>query len=332
MKISFTFLFLLILCAFALGLLLRKYLILRRKNNIVQKDFQKLTHTLQKVRYGQLALKSKDLSNKPLQKSVNRLIETLFDREAMILEYQKSLSEKNNSLEKMIELEKESQKFKEDFIATLTHDLKTPIIAELNSLEILLSERLGPLNEKQKHALSLMKSSNEELIEMSEILLETYKLQQTALVLKKQKSQIVDFIENIIEEMQPIAINNGMNIIFDTDFDEEINIDRFQLKRAVKNLLLNAISFSQKGSVIQVKLINSDDKISINITNQGESISKEDLEMIFKKYYSGAKKYRKLGTGLGLYLANQIAIAHKGAIDVISADGETTFTVMLPKS
>ena len=312
--------------------LTRKYIRMRARIKVLQTDAHKLLTTIQRVRYGQLAVRVKDLSNKHLQSSVNRLIETLLDRESMIIEYQKNLSQKNASLEKMIEAEKELQKFKEDFIATLTHDLKTPVIAELNTLDLLLDERLGPMNEKQKQALSLMKSSNEELLQMAEILLETYKIQQTAIVLKKQKTNIVSFLGDIVQEMLPIAINNGLHIDYDFLENEiDANFDRFQIKRVFKNLILNAISFSSKSEKVKVLCSLNGQSAVVSIINCGHSISKEELALIFNKYYSSVKKFRKIGTGLGLYLANQIITAHNGEINVNCDDSvQTVFEVKLP--
>lgn len=332
MKILFCACLLLIIFLILLAVLMRKYIRLRSKIKVLQSDAHKLLTTIQRVRYGQLAVKVKDLSNKQLQSSVNRLIETLLDRESMIIEYQKNLSKKNASLEKMIKAEKELQRFKEDFIATLTHDLKTPVIAELNTLDLLLNDRLGSLNEKQKQALSLMKSSNEELLQMAEILLETYKIQQTAIELNKQKTNIVSFMGDIVQEMLPIAVNNGLYIDYDVQENEiDINFDRFQIKRVFKNLILNAISFSSKSERVRIFCFQKGQSVVVSIINHGNAISKEELALIFNKYYSSVKKFRKIGTGLGLYLANQIITAHNGSINVDSNDSDqTVFEVSLP--
>lgn len=294
-------------------------------------DTKTLIRTLEGVRYGKLNLRA-ELSNKKLEWSVNRLIETLEDREIMINEYQKNLSEKNVSLEKMIFNEKESQKFKEDFIATLTHDMKTPVIAELNTLDFLLEGRFGELNEKQRQAIELMKNSNKELIELAEILLETYKMQQSELILNKQKTDIDKLLSDIVGEMLPIAQNSNIKIIINKKFKNlEAHIDAFQIKRVLKNLISNAISFSPSSSEILLESQKDTSYLKIAVTNHGQGISEEDLALIFKKYYSGVKKFRKIGTGLGLYLSNQIIKAHNGCIRVNSIKNDkTTFEIEIP--
>lgn len=294
-------------------------------------DTKTLIRTLEGVRYGKLNLRA-ELANKKLEWSVNRLIETLEDREIMINEYQKNLSEKNVSLEKMIFNEKESQKFKEDFIATLTHDMKTPVIAELNAIEILLSSRFGELNDKQVETLKLMKNSNEELIELAEILLDTYKLQQNQLVLTKNVVNLSDFIDDIVLNMSPIAAASHIELAFSPqDKEFEMSFDKFQMKRVLKNLILNAVSYCTANSKVEISFLKNDENVIISVTNEGKGISKEDIQLIFAKFYTSVNKYRKIGTGLGLYLANQIVVAHKGKIDVESVEnGKTTFNVVLP--
>ena len=105
----------------------------------------------------------------------------------MIKEYQSVLSKKNLSLEQILQQEKQLQIFKEEFAATLTHDMKVPVIAELNSLNYLLEGRFGNLNEKQIQVLNLMKTSNQELKDLIENMLETYKLEQKTIVLNKKE-------------------------------------------------------------------------------------------------------------------------------------------------
>ncbi len=319
----------LIILLVLLNLRLKRY---RKSYRAAKRDVNKMLKIFEKVRYGQLYSRVENLSNKTLEDSINRLIETLNDRESMIKEYQINLSEKNASLEKYIEGEKKLQKFKEDFVATLTHDLKVPIIAELNALDFLLSGRFGELNEKQIEALKLMKGSNEELIELSETLLETYKLENSSLVLNLQKSDINSFVSDIVEEMRIIASNNSRELIFaPIDFNFEVYIDKLQMKRVLKNLIINAISFSTFDTQIFISIEKSDNTLLIKVKNFGKGISKDELELVFKKYYSSVKKFRKIGTGLGLYLSNQIVKAHKGSLIVDSIeDDTTTFTVSIP--
>lgn len=314
-------------------MLLFKFFSLKKKYQKNQSDITKLIYVLTKLRYGHLDAKLQNIYDKNLESVTNRLIETINDREEMIKEYQAILCDKNEKLEKMYQVEKEQQEFKDDFVAALTHDMKVPVIAELNTLNFLLEERFGTLNDKQKEVLNLMKNSNQDLIELAQTLLDVHKLQENEIILNRETTQINPLISETISEVTPIALNNQNHFELNLKQTEnlELNIDRFNIKRVIKNLLANAISFSPLGAPIEIMTEAEDKEIRISVSNNGHSISKEDLSLIFNKYYSGNSKFRRLGTGLGLYLSNQIILAHKGKITVNSKENLTTFTVSIPK-
>ena len=315
-------------------MLIFKLFKIKKKYQEQKSDITKLVYVLTKLRYGHLDTKLQNINDKSLENVANRLIETINDREEMIKEYQSILCDKNEKLEKMYKIEKEQQEFKDDFVAALTHDMKVPVIAELNTLNFLLEGRFGELNDKQKEVLNLMKNSNQDLIELAQTLLDVYKLQENEIILNKEQTQINQLISETISEITPIALNNQNH--FEINFEEtaaiELNIDRFNIKRVIKNLLANAISFSPVGEHITIKTENSENEIIISVTNSGQTINEKDLSLIFNKYYSGTSKFRRLGTGLGLYLSNQIILAHNGKITVSSEDNLTTFKITIPKN
>ena len=313
--------------------LIVSYILLLKKYKKLRDDVSKLYVAVKRVRYGDINVKLENLNNKELEITTNRLIETMRDRELMIKEYQATLSKKNLSLEQIIKQEKQLQLFKEEFAATLTHDMKVPVIAELNSLNYLLDGRFGTLNGKQIELLNLMKASNQELKDLIENMLETYRLEEKVININKSKNYINTFIESIVDEMKPIIIQTEHRLKVDLLQTEnlEFDFDEFQLKRVVKNLLQNAISFSPNGSEISLSSSFELGEIKLYFTNKGSGISPEDLDLIFQKYYCRHSKFRKAGTGLGLYLAQQIVLAHNGNIKVdTSKDGYTTFVITLP--
>lgn len=232
---------------------------------------------------------------------------------------------------KNITNQKELESLKEDFVATLTHDLKVPIIAESNILDFLVNGKFGEMTEKQHVAIANMKDCNNELLELVQILLETYKVNDAGIELHKERFELVPFLESIVDDMRPIADKNGFNITFLHEQNFTIFADETQLKRVVKNLIQNAISHSESNKDIKLKLDQLDNFINISIIDYGKGISKEEIEKIFNKYYSTAKKFRKIGTGLGLYLSHQIVKSHGGEIIVTSEENiSTEFCVKLP--
>lgn len=234
---------------------------------------------------------------------------------------------------KNITVQKELERLKEDFVATLTHDLKVPIIAETNMLELLLNENFGSISEKQAFALKSMQASNKELLDLVQIVLDTYKMRDGNIKLYKENIMLKGFIQEVIEEMTPIAVKSKNELQFILPRDIRVFADRLQLKRVLKNLIQNAISYGKQNSPIEIAIGEIPKYIVISVKDYGAGISETDINKIFNKYYSAAKKFRKIGTGLGLYLALQIVRAHGGELSVKSVQGEyTEFCVMIPAS
>lgn len=378
-----------------------------------------VNNTVNSIRYGNLSTKIQKLEHptyQNLSESINRMVETLNDREKMIIEYQNELTRQNKFLEAVINSlsdgilivdenynilritpqianwfgeegkdlinknvldyiqsianikcdkfkqdeifiknnpksgfeattmklnlddrkkrfvilikditdQKELETLREDFVATLTHDLKVPIVAEANILEFLVNGTFGDMNEKQHEAIANMKDCNRELLDLVQILLETYKIKETGMDLNKEEIELVPFINSIIDEMRPIAEKSGFNINFESHFYSKVWADNIQLKRVIKNLIQNAISHSDSNKNIDIKLSQDADYVNISIIDYGKGIVKEDIEKVFNKYYSTANKFRKIGTGLGLYLSQQIIKSHGGEIIVKSEENVST--------
>ena len=104
-----------------------------------------------------------------------------------------------------------------------------------------------------------------------------------------------------------------------------------QLRRVIKNLISNAIDHSNTKKSIDIEVGKIQNFTTISVIDYGQGIDEKEIKMIFNKYYSAAKKLRKVGTGLGLYLSQQIAVAHGGEIIVTSEENvRTEFCVKIP--
>lgn len=233
---------------------------------------------------------------------------------------------------KDITSEKEISTLKEDFVATLTHDLKVPIIAAANMIDLFLAEKFGKISEKQKFALNNMKMSNKELLDLVQILLETYKIKEKGIELFKENISVNSFVQSIVDEMRPIAIDANTDIEFSAcSSNPKIFADPTQMQRVVKNLISNAINHSHTNKAIDVNVDVLQNAVTISIVDYGQGIAPEEIKMIFNKYYTAAKKLRKVGTGLGLYLSQEIVHAHGGEITVTSEENvRTEFCVKIP--
>ena len=232
---------------------------------------------------------------------------------------------------KDITTEKEIETLKEDFVATLTHDLKVPIIAESNILKFLIEGKFGEINDKQLVALKNMQISNSELLNLVQIVLETYKIRDNGITLKKENIMLNQFIDKIIEDSTPIANEAKLHVTFNKNRNIKVTADPMQLERVIKNLINNAIYHSNTKKDITIETGEIPGFITISVTDYGQGIAQNEIGLIFNKYYTASKKFRKIGTGLGLYLSQQIILAHGGEITVESEENtRTEFCIKIP--
>ena len=209
--------------------------------------------------------------------------------------------------------------------------MKVPIVAESNVLNFLLEGKFGAINEKQQFALEGMKKSNRELVDLVQIILDTYKIKETGIKLYKENIMLNEFITEIITEMQPIAAESHIEIKFNKSTNLNIMADKLQLGRVIKNLISNAIIHSTSSETIELETAEIPGYITISVIDFGQGIPKEEIPLIFNKYYSSTKKFRKIGTGLGLYLSQEIINSHNGEINVSSTENvRTEFCIKLP--
>ena len=224
-----------------------------------------------------------------------------------------------------------NETLKEDFVATLTHDLKVPIGAEANILDFLIEGKFGEINDKQKVALMNMKISNKELIDLVQIVLETYKIKEKGIKLSKENIKLNGFISEIVNTTNAISSMSGIKVNFNPERDIKVTADPMQLERVIKNLINNAIAHSNTKKDIDIKTGEIPGFITISVIDYGQGVPPQEIKLIFNKYYSAAKKFRKIGTGLGLYLSQQVIRAHGGEITVDSEENvRTEFCIKIP--
>lgn len=227
---------------------------------------------------------------------------------------------------------KETIDQRENFVSCLTHDLRTPLVASNRMLDLINKQAFGKVNQEQSEAISNIISSNHNMLKMLNTLLETHQYELGQRVLSFISMDLEKLIKEIVVELKPLAIAKNIKLEFDCDSDiSSFKGDRLELRRAITNLVANAIKFTDIGSV-RVSLAQNDLEIIINVVDTGIGISPQDQQVIFQRYHQG--NHRRAGKGLGLYLTQQIINAHQGSIKVqsrrsseASSTSGTTFTL-----
>jgi signal transduction histidine kinase len=223
---------------------------------------------------------------------------------------------------------------REDFVSRLTHDLRTPLVAEERMMILFLEGALGELSPSMQEALTIMARSNSNLLAMVNTLLEVYRFEAGRKTLAFLQVDIRQLIEEVASELTPLAEQKGVVIKVDvneTAIAIKVMGDRLELHRLLTNLVGNAIKFTDNGSVTMCLQADSSDcgAITIKIIDTGQGISPEQQATLFERFRPGSHK--RSGSGLGLYLSRRIVEAHQGNIKVNSQLGKgSVFTVTLP--
>lgn len=212
--------------------------------------------------------------------------------------------------------QKESDKLRDDFIATLTHDLRTPLLAAIQTIKFFLDGSVGNISAQQEHLLATMKRSNEDLLGLVNTLLEVYKYDASKLELCKTDFNLNSLITQTYNELLPLAEKKNIEFTLNYDLNEaiKINADRGEIRRVICNLCGNAINYTNDNGIVQIAVKQQEKDLIFTVQDNGNGIPKEDVPYLFNRFSQGTSKKRSTGTGLGLYLSRQIIEAHGGKI------------------
>ena len=223
---------------------------------------------------------------------------------------------------------------KDEFLAMITHELKTPLVPIQGYSDILLNEHLGKLNPQQKDRLSIIKSSSETLLGIISDLLDVQKLEIGQLRMKKEDSDIRDSILKSVNALVPQAEKNEIQLSTDAQ-NLMVHHDSERIKQVLTNLIKNAmIAVEPKTGKIEIVLEQTPSEIQISVKDNGTGIPQEKQKDLFKKFYQvdTTLTRERGGSGLGLAICRGIIENHGGKISVASEEGKgAKFTFTLPK-
>jgi PAS domain S-box-containing protein len=222
---------------------------------------------------------------------------------------------------------------RDEIVAALVHDLKTPLVGADRTLEQMIKGALGDLGEEQTEVLNMLRRSNHQLLLMVQNLIEVYRYQAGQSALLLEEFDMTELIRGATQELKALAEHRGIALSLELPESLLFTGDRLALRRVVLNLLDNAFKFTTRGGSVKAHCSDSNESVVVKVSDTGIGIAPEDQPRLFQQYWQGesGKKYAP-GTGLGLYLCKQIVSAHNGQISVVSKPGEgTTFSIVLPR-
>lgn len=221
-----------------------------------------------------------------------------------------------------LQLQDKLTSVREDFVFTLTHDLKTPLLGAIEAIKALQQEQFGGVTLEQHQVFATMVRSHQSSLQLLETLLDIYRNDAEGVSLVRSPVKIVNLIEQTIETLSNLASNYRVSLNLRCNGVEArhlvVNADALQLQRVISNLFINAINHSPSNSRIDVVVDIDGHPFNpqqvIKVMDEGPGIQPNELPQLFERFYQGYSDRQAKGSGLGLYLARQIIKAHGGTI------------------
>ncbi len=211
------------------------------------------------------------------------------------------------------------QKQRETFVASISHDLKNPTLAQIRALELFLKGHFGKIQPHQREIIEMVLDSCKYMNAMLGSLLLTYRNEKGTVRLNSEVVSISDLAAECVDEMIYLAKDKGVRINIINSAEKEIVYgDKIQIKRVIINLLSNGIKYAFNNTNLTIKIYNEQNYTCFLFENSSPYITPDKQEKIFARYVSFAEAHKEFGVGLGLYASKKIIEAHNGAIFVQS--------------
>ncbi|WP_414756078.1 ATP-binding protein [Anabaena sp. CCY 9910] len=229
-----------------------------------------------------------------------------------------------------------ASRLRNEFLATISHELLTPLTYVIGMSSTLLRWPLGELSQRQRDYLQTIHDSGEHLLDMINDILDLSQIEAGKTVLNIAEFSLVEVAENTIESLLEKALSEQVNLKLDLQIDprrDRFTADAARIEQILWNLLTNAIKFTPEGGNVTLRIWVEDDTSIFQVEDTGIGIPEEQLPLLFEKFQQLDTPYRRRyeGTGLGLALTKQLVELHRGHIEVESTVGiGSIFTVWIP--
>ena len=238
------------------------------------------------------------------------------------------------AIAKNIDADKKLEHQRDLFLATLSHDLKNPLQAQISSLQMLYREYYGKIDEGHHEVMALIIESAKYMKDMLCTLLKTCKQNNGIIQLVYSRFDILSLMTKSIREVRDLGKIKNVEIRFNSKLTEDEKLmyaDENQLRRVIGNMLNNAINYAFENSVVDISIKLENGFYVFDFKNESEEISESLKVNIFDKYVCGNPLESNSGVGLGLYFCRKILEAHEGTISLDNIGTKNTFSIKIPK-
>lgn len=220
---------------------------------------------------------------------------------------------------------------KDEYVAKVSHDLRTPLTAIKEGIALVLDEALGPINADQKDFLKTADESIDRLTELINTVLDLSKIEAGRLRLSRRRLAIAGLVETMLSSYRMVAGERRIEI--EKEDVPDVFADSNRIIQVLGNLFSNAVKFTAADGVIRFRVRrDGESSVAVCVSDNGSGIAAADLPKLFQKFSQvGAGQTKPRSTGLGLALCKELIELHQGSITAASELGKgTTFTFMLP--
>jgi two-component system, sensor histidine kinase and response regulator len=270
----------------------------------------------------------------------SELMQSLRDAARILTEEKETLEqrviERTIALRDALLAAEAASRLRSEFLATISHELLTPLTYVIGMSSTLLRWPLGELSQRQRDYLQTIHDSGEHLLEMINDILDLSQIEAGKTVLNIREFSLANIAENTLESLLKKATTQQVNLKLDLQIDsrrDRFTADAERVVQILWNLLTNAIKFTPEGGSVTLRLWVEDDTAVFQVEDTGIGIPEEKLPLLFEKFQQLDTPYRRRyeGTGLGLALTKQLIELHRGRIEVESTVGiGSIFTVWIP--
>ncbi len=246
---------------------------------------------------------------------------------------QKEIALKNVELERANEVLKKLDQMKSDFVANVSHELKTPLTIVKGNLDNIYKGLAGEITPTQKEILEDSTRVINRLARLVSDLLDISKIESGKMELRKEEADFIEISEEVLKSFDKLFKEKNINLKREYAGNlPKIFVDRDKITQVMINLLSNAIKFCEPNSEIGVRILNLQEEIQVEVWDTGPGIVPDELDKIFDKFVRVVKEKRE-GTGLGLPIVKDIVELHKGRMQAESQPGKgSRFIFTLPKT
>ncbi len=246
---------------------------------------------------------------------------------------QKAVMETYANFNEMIKGLYEKEELRSGFIRNLTHDLRTPLIAQKRALSLISDKFIELKLEEEKELAKSLEKNTGHLLRMVNLILESYQFNLSKEDLKYETVNISKLVNDSFIKIKPLADEKDIKLINNTITNSTIYSDRTCIERIIINLCANAIENLQNGGYIKISNYDNEKEMRITVEDNGNGIPKEDMEHIFDRYFSSKSYNRKIGSGIGLDVVKKLTEIINGKIELESEVSKyTKFTLTIVKT